>query len=82
MQTRLINLSFRAYNIDGTKNRDITKVAPLEIEINRYKEHIEVAVTDLNGMDIFLGHNWLIKYQDIKFKTRRIQVTETSDKDQ
>jgi len=32
-------------------------VAPLEVEINGHKEHIKVAVTDLNEMDMFLGHN-------------------------
>jgi len=49
IQTRPINFSFRVYNIDGTKNRNITKVVSLEVKINRYKEHIEVAVTNLNG---------------------------------
>ena len=59
---------------------------------------------DLNGTDIFLGYDWLVKHnlevnwkdrkiqftrcpefykmkhQDIKFKTRRTQVTETMEK--
>jgi len=34
----------------------------LEVEINRYKEQIDAAVTDLNGMDMFLGYNWLVKH--------------------
>jgi len=25
-------------------------------------EQIDVAVTDLNGMNIFLEHNWLVKH--------------------
>jgi len=57
IQTRPINFSFGVYNIDRTKNGDVTKVAPLEVEINKHKEHIEVVVMDLNGMDMFLGHN-------------------------
>jgi len=83
------------------KNGEMTKMASLEIEINRHKEQLEAAVMDLNRMDMFLGHNWLVKhnpevnwknemikfmrclesckmkYQDIKFKTRKIQTTET-----
>jgi len=54
---RPINLLFRVYNADETKNRDITKVALLEVEINKYKEYIKVVVMDLNETDIFLGHN-------------------------
>ena len=34
----------------------------LEIEINRHKETLEAVVTDLDGMDIFLGHDWLVKH--------------------
>jgi len=34
----------------------------LEVEINGYKEQIDAAVTDLNGMDMFLGYNWLVKH--------------------
>jgi len=38
IQTRPINFSFRVFNADGTKNGEVTKVAPLEVKINRYKE--------------------------------------------
>ena len=37
-------------------------MAPLEIEVNSHKEQLEAAVTNLNGMDIFLGHDWLVKH--------------------
>ena len=91
------------FNVDGTKNREMTRMASLEIEINGYKEQLEAAVTDLNGMDMFLEHDWLVKHnpevnwkngtiqftrclesckmkhQDIKFKIRRTQVTETKE---
>jgi len=38
IQTKLINFSFKVFNADETKNREVTRVAPLEIEINRHKE--------------------------------------------
>jgi len=38
IQTRPINFSFGLYNTDRIKNREVTKVAPLKIEINKYKE--------------------------------------------
>ena len=60
IQKRLINFSFRVYNIDRTKNKDVMKVALLEVKINRHKKHVEAAVTDLNSTDMFLGHNWLV----------------------
>jgi len=62
IQTRLINFLFRVYNADETKNGDITKVVLLEVKINRHKEYIEVAVMDLNGTDMFLEYNWLVKH--------------------
>ena len=40
IQTRLINFSFEVFNADGTKNREITKVTSLEVEINRYKKQL------------------------------------------
>ena len=54
---KLINFSFKVYNTDKTKNGEITRIAPLEVKINRHKEHLKVAVTDLNSMDMFLGHD-------------------------
>ena len=38
IQTKPINFSFEVFNVDGTKNREMTKVAPLEIEVNGHKE--------------------------------------------
>jgi len=37
-------------------------VGPLEIEINSYKKQLKAAVTDLDRTDMFLGYNWLVKY--------------------
>ena len=62
IQTKLINFLFEIFNVDRTKNGEVTRVAPLEIEINDHKEQLEAAITDLNGMDMFLGYNWLVKH--------------------
>jgi len=53
---------FEVFNADRTKNGEVTQFAPLEVEINRHKEQINVAVMDLNGIDIFLGYDWLVKH--------------------
>ena len=34
----------------------------LEVEINKYKKQIDVAVMSLNSMNMFLGYNWLVKH--------------------
>jgi len=76
IQTKLINFSFKVFNADGTKNREVTKMAPLEIEINRHKETLEVAVMDLNGMDMFLEHDWLVKHNlEVNWKNGTIKFT-------
>jgi len=71
IQTKPINFSFEVFNADGTKNREMTKVAPLEIEINGHKETLEAAVTDL-----FLGHDWLVKHNpEVNWKNGTIKFT-------
>jgi len=56
------------------KNREVTKVAPLEIEINRHKEQLEAVVMDLKRTDMVLGHNWLVKYNpEVNWKNRTIK---------
>jgi len=62
IQTKPANFSFKIFNINGTKNEKVTRMALLKVEINGHKEYIKAAVTDLNGTDIFLGHNWLVKH--------------------
>ena len=62
IQMKVIDFSFEVFNANGTKNREVTKVAPLEIKINRYKETLEAAVMDLDRTDMFLGHDWLVKH--------------------
>jgi len=55
--TKPINFSFEVFNTDSTKNREVSKVVPLEIKINRHTEQLEAAVTDLDRTDMFLGHD-------------------------
>jgi len=53
IQIKLINFSFEVFNVDRTKNKEVTRVVLLEIEINRHKEQLEATVTDLNSMNMF-----------------------------
>ena len=57
IQTKPIKFLFKVFNANGTKNGEVTKVAPLEIKINRHKKTLEVVVTDLDGTDMFLEHD-------------------------
>jgi len=76
VQTRPINFSFKVFNADGTKNGEVTKMAPLKIEINGYKEQLKAVVTDLNGIDMFLGHDWLVKHNpEVNWKNGMIKFT-------
>jgi len=62
IQTKLINFLFEVFNIDGTKNGEVTRMVSLGIKINRHKKQLEAVVTDLNRMDMFLEHDWLVKH--------------------
>ena len=74
IQTKSINFSFEVFNIDRTKNGEVTKVAPLEIEINGHKRTLEAAVTDLDGTDMILEHDWLIKHNpEVNWRNRTIK---------
>jgi len=57
IQTRPINFSFKVFNTNGTRNREVTKVVSLEIKINGHKEQLKATVTDLNKTDMFLGYD-------------------------
>ena len=52
-------LAIPIYNADSTlnKNRSIKKFAILQLAINNYYKHIDLAVTELGDTDLFLGHN-------------------------
>jgi len=76
IQTKSIDFSFEVFNTDGTKNGEVTKVAPLEVEINGRKETLEAVVMDLNGTDMFLGHDWLVKHNpEVNWKNGTIKFT-------
>ena len=76
IQTKPINFSFEVFNADGTKNGEVTKVALLEIEINRHKEQLEAIVMDLNRTDMFLDHDWLVKHNpEVNWKNGTIKFT-------
>ena len=76
IQTKLINFSFEVFNADGTKNGEVTKVAPLEVEINRHKEILEAAVMDLDGTDMLLEHDWLVKHNlEVNWKNGTVKFT-------
>ena len=76
IQTKLINFSFEVFNADRTKNREVTKMASLEIKINRHKETLKAVVTNLNGTDMFLGHDWLVKHNpEVNWKNGTIKFT-------
>ena len=76
IQTKPIDFSFEVFNADRTKNREVIKVVPLEIEINRHKETLEAAVTDLDRIDIFLGYDWLVKHNlEVNWRNRTIKFT-------
>ena len=76
IQTKKIDFSFEVFNADGTKNREVTKVAPLEIKINRHKETLEAAVMDLDRTNMFLGYDWLVKHNlEVNWKNGTIKFT-------
>ena len=62
IKTESIDQSFKIFNTDRTKNREVIWYVLLKFEINRYKEQINVVIIDLNSMNIFLEYNWLIKF--------------------
>ena len=68
--------SFKVFNVDGTKNGEVTQFVPLEVKINEHKEQINAVVMDLNGTDMFLGYNQLVKYNpEVDWNKETIQFT-------
>ena len=76
IKTKPIDIAFEVFNANKTKNGEVTQFMPLKMEINRYKEQIDVVVTDLNGTDIFLGYDWLVKHNsEVNWNIGTIQFT-------
>jgi len=40
----------------------VTRFVPLKLEINRHIKRIDTVVMNLNGMNMFLEYNWLVKH--------------------
>ena len=78
--TKHTDFSFKVFNTDGINNGEVTKMVSLEIEIDGHTEQLEVAVTNLNGTDMFLGHDWLVKHNpEVNWKNGTIQFTRYSE---
>ena len=76
IKTEPVDKIFEVFNVDRTRNRVVTWRAPLEIEINRHKERINVVVIDLNNTNMFLKYNWLIKHNpEVDWNKETIQFT-------
>ena len=79
IKTRPAEILFEVFNMDGSKNREVSRFAPLEVKINGHREQIDIAVIYLNGMNMFLGHDWLVKHNtEVNWDKRMIQFTRCS----
>ena len=71
-----INILFKVFNANGTKNGVVMRFALLKVEVNRHKKRINAAVKNLNGMNMFLEYDWLVKHNpEVNWKTGTIQFT-------
>ena len=52
-----MNISFEVFNTNRTKNGKVIRFALLEVKVNGHKKRINAVVTDLNGIDVFLGYD-------------------------
>ena len=73
VQTKLADFFFKIFNADRTKNEEVTRITLLKIEINGHREQIDAVVIYLNGIDMFLGYDWLVKYNpEVNWKEGKI----------
>jgi len=73
IKIKLVDFSFEVFNVDSTKNGEVTRIVPLKVEINGHKEHIDVVVMDLNRTYMFLEHDWLVRYNpEVNWKEGKI----------
>ena len=64
-----MDILFEVFNVNRTKNREVTRFVLLEVEI-------DAVVINLNGTDMFLEYNWLVKHNPkVNWKTDTIQFT-------
>jgi len=73
IRTKQMDRLFKVFNVDETKNEEVTRFKPLEVEINEHKKHIDTTVIDLNNTEIFFGYDWLVKHNlEVNWNTRTI----------
>jgi len=48
IQTKPVDFSFEVFNINSTENKEVTRMALLEVKINRHKKQINATVINLN----------------------------------
>jgi len=76
IKTEPMDKSFKVFNVDRTKNGEVTRFALLELEINKHIEKINTVVIDLNSMNMFLGYDWLVKHNpEVNWDKGIIQFT-------
>ena len=57
IQTKPVDFSFEVFNINSTENKEVTRMALLEVKINRHKKQINATVINLNWTEIFLEYD-------------------------
>jgi len=62
IKIELMDRLFKVFNANKTKNREVIRFVPLELKINGHIKQINTAVINLNGIDMFLEYDWLVKY--------------------
>ena len=76
IKIELMGILFEVFNTDGTKNREVIRFVLLEVKVNKHRKRINVVVIDLNGTDIFLGYDWLVKHNpEVNWKIGTIWFT-------
>ncbi len=75
LEVRKISVPIPVYNADGTRNAggDITEYVETCMTIKGHAERIDLAVTNLGGKDVYLGHDWLKRHNpSVNWKTQSI----------
>ena len=64
INTYLLPFSITYYNADGSTNKDgsVTEIMEMNMTIGDHQELIQLSVTNLGNHDLFLGYDWLQKY--------------------
>jgi len=78
ISTKLLPRPFNVYNSDGSRNgeKTIREFVPLEINLNRHIEQIDIVVSEIKEMYLFLGHDWLVEHNpEVDWKEGVIRFT-------